>query len=339
MTPMTSPPRLQRGIGERAHQPDAPAAVDDADAARGKARPDRACQLDVGRVTTRTRAAEDADPLHQNPSSDSCGAIRRAARARCEIACFSAGLHSPRVRPPGGSVAGSKMGSYPNPSVPRGAVAIRPRHVPRDRTSGRPPRAPARSGCARARTQTYRAPRAGAGNPRSAVEQLRVVVGIGGLSPAYRRVRTPGPAVEGIDLQPRIIGQRRQARSARPGPGLDRGVRLERGPVLDRVVGDADVVEGDEVGVRQVEQLDELAQLVCRAGGDEQPPAAHRLTVARTAAWASNRLASPASARSSRPTAAARSNGLPSAVPCSSTYAPASVPTTLKSTSAWESSE
>ena len=35
---------------------------------------------------------------------------------------------------------------------------------------------------------------------------------------------------------------------------------------------------------------------------------------------------------------AGRSNGLPSAVPWSSTYAPASVPTTLKSTSARESS-
>ena len=34
-----------------------------------------------------------------------------------------------------------------------------------------------------------------------------------------------------------------------------------------------------------------------------------------------------------------RSNGLPSAVPCSSTYRPASVETTLKSTSAFESSE
>ena len=39
------------------------------------------------------------------------GAIRRAARARCEIRFFSAADHSPSVRPPGGSLAGSKIGS------------------------------------------------------------------------------------------------------------------------------------------------------------------------------------------------------------------------------------
>jgi hypothetical protein len=37
--------------------------------------------------------------------------IRRAARARCEMACFSRGSYWPNVRPPGGSPAGSKIGS------------------------------------------------------------------------------------------------------------------------------------------------------------------------------------------------------------------------------------
>ena len=38
-------------------------------------------------------------------------AIRRAARARCEIRFFSSAVHWPSVRPPGGSPAGSKIGS------------------------------------------------------------------------------------------------------------------------------------------------------------------------------------------------------------------------------------
>ncbi len=64
----------------------------------------------------------------------------------------------------------------------------------------------------------------------------------------------------------------------------------------------------------------------------------HRLTVARIADWASNSCDRPEDARSSRPSIAARSKGLPSAVPWTSTNVPASVPTTLKSTSARESS-
>ena len=47
----------------------------------------------------------------QDASAASRGAIRRAALARCEIAFFCAGLQRPRVRPPGGSDAGSKIGS------------------------------------------------------------------------------------------------------------------------------------------------------------------------------------------------------------------------------------
>ena len=50
-------------------------------------------------------------PASQNPRAARRGTIRRAARARCEIACFSAAVYSPSVRPPGGSAAGSKIGS------------------------------------------------------------------------------------------------------------------------------------------------------------------------------------------------------------------------------------
>ncbi len=47
----------------------------------------------------------------QKPSRASFGARRRAARPRWEIRCFSSGAYSPKVRPPGGSPAGSKIGS------------------------------------------------------------------------------------------------------------------------------------------------------------------------------------------------------------------------------------
>ena len=56
-------------------------------------------------------ASRPAAARAQNPSAMSLGVIRRAARARCEMACFSEGVHRPSVRPPGGSEAGSKMGS------------------------------------------------------------------------------------------------------------------------------------------------------------------------------------------------------------------------------------
>ena len=104
--------RSQGRIGQGAHQPDPAAAVDDPDAALREARPDGPGQREVARRPPRAGAAEDTDPAHgQNPSSRRRGARRRAALARCEMACFSAGVHSPSVRPPGGSEAGSKIGS------------------------------------------------------------------------------------------------------------------------------------------------------------------------------------------------------------------------------------
>ncbi len=47
----------------------------------------------------------------QKPRRTSFGARRRAARPRWEMRCFSSGAYSPKVRPPGGSRAGSKIGS------------------------------------------------------------------------------------------------------------------------------------------------------------------------------------------------------------------------------------
>ena len=55
-------------------------------------------------------AGADADSIYQ-PSPRRCSAMARAALPRCDRACFSPALIWPTVRPPGGSVAGSKMGS------------------------------------------------------------------------------------------------------------------------------------------------------------------------------------------------------------------------------------
>ena len=57
------------------------------------------------------RALRMARPLHYQPSARRYSAMARAALPRCDRACFSAALIWPTVRPPGGSDAGSKMGS------------------------------------------------------------------------------------------------------------------------------------------------------------------------------------------------------------------------------------
>ena len=77
---------------------------------RPRSRPRRPRRRRSRRRPRRRSVATDAAGA-QNPSAASRGAIRRAARARCEIAFFSAGVHRPSVRPPGGSDAGSKIGS------------------------------------------------------------------------------------------------------------------------------------------------------------------------------------------------------------------------------------
>ena len=47
----------------------------------------------------------------QNPRSIRMRCIRRAALPRCEMRFLASAVHSPSVRPPGGSTAGSKIGS------------------------------------------------------------------------------------------------------------------------------------------------------------------------------------------------------------------------------------
>ena len=88
----------------------------------------------AGRRPRLPRARGSADrrgPIY-SPSAASRPAIRRAARARCEIRCFSAADHRPRVRPPGGS-----LGRLEDRVV---AEAAAPARLGRDPTPAGPPR-------------------------------------------------------------------------------------------------------------------------------------------------------------------------------------------------------
>ena len=147
----------QRRVGDGAHHADAAAAVDDADPALGEPGPDRARELEVG---------ADRDP-----------GSRRRRRRSDGSASAEAERGESRRHPPGGPgavrdrvllgrrpqperpAAGRLRGGLEDrvvaePAVPRGSVAIRPRHVPRAVMSGTPPRGPASPGRASARTQT-----------------------------------------------------------------------------------------------------------------------------------------------------------------------------------------
>src|SRR5581483_12078188 len=55
----------ERAFRERAHQADLAAAVDDAEAARGHGRPERARRVGVRGAPPARRAAEHAHPLHR----------------------------------------------------------------------------------------------------------------------------------------------------------------------------------------------------------------------------------------------------------------------------------
>jgi hypothetical protein len=78
--------------------------------------------------------------------------------------------------------------------------------------------------------------------------------------------------VQRVDLEPGVIGERRQARGARGEAGLDPGVGLEREPVLDRLAFDAELIERDEPRLVDSEELAELAELVVGARRDDDAP-------------------------------------------------------------------
>jgi len=155
------------------------------------------------------------------------------------------------------------------------------------------------------------------------VQQLGVVLEVGRVLARIAPGPDAGGAVERVDLDPRVVGDRREAGQASVEAGLQAGIGLERGAVLDRVAGQPQRVEADELGSVRLEQLGQLGQLVARAGRDDNPGPLgrepQRRTPASASACAPKRRSRPVPARSSRLVRAARSNGLPSAVPCSST--------------------
>jgi hypothetical protein len=78
-------------------------------------------------------------------------------------------------------------------------------------------------------------------------EQVRVVLLVGRVD----RGEAPRPnarrAAEGVDLEPRVVGQDGLARERRVAERLERGVLVERGAVLRDLVVDAEVGERDEL--------------------------------------------------------------------------------------------
>lgn len=157
-------------------------------------------------------------------------------------------------------------------------------------------------------------------------QQLRVVVRVGRVGTGVSASPNAGAAVQRVDLEPGVVGERRQPRRAGGEAGLDPRIGLERQPVFDGLAFDADLVERDEPRLVDSEEVAELAQLLVGARRDDDAPRgrvgrrlAQRRTGARATDCASNRLARPSLARSSRASIRGRSNGTPSAVPWTST--------------------
>jgi hypothetical protein len=153
-------------------------------------------------------------------------------------------------------------------------------------------------------------------------QQLGVVVEIGGVLAGVAPGSDAGPAAQGVDLDPRVVGDRGQPCQAGVEAGLEPGIGLERCAVLDRIAGNAQRIEVDQLSAVRSEQLGQLDQLVPGARRDDDPGPvglAQRRTPASASAWAANSRSRPVPARSSSEVKPARSKGLPSAVPCSST--------------------
>ena len=108
------------------------------------------------------------------------------------------------------------------------------------------------------------------GEARQGGQELGVVVLVRGILARVAARSNAGKPAQRIDLQPRVVGQRREARAAGIEARLERRVRRERGPGLVRLVGDPGLVQGDQLRVRRPDQVAQLAQLVTGPGRDEQ---------------------------------------------------------------------
>ena len=293
----------QGRIRDRAHHPDPAAAVDDADPARGEPRPDRRRVLEIGPPPAGAGATEDADPAHGQKRGRPSGApsggrpgrdarsrpSRRGVLAEGAAAGRLAGWLEDRVVAE--AAAPARLDRDPAAAGPAAHVTIR-----------RPPggrgvrqREREHADVARARAPSARSRRAPRGAWRCSPRPWRPVAGVA-ARPDTRR------AAERVDLEPGIVGQGRQAGGADAKRALIAGVGLERLAVLDRLAGDAEVVERDELDAGRAEAA-RAARAACgptacatsERGGRRSPSApGQRRTVASAVAWASNRRASPA---------------------------------------------
>ena len=340
----------QRRVRERAHQADPSAPVDDADPAGGEVRPDRGREPAMDRVVARAGTAEDRDAAQRPGASEPEG-------------------RQPGCHPPGGAGAMRDrvlLGGRPQPERPTArrlggrledrvvAEATRAPWLGRDPAAARAAREASRAGRAAARRRRGGPGRARTRSARRADRRAGRPARRGAWcccpcrSRAPRRTAASGRPARRRGRRPRSPNRRRASAGRSPGRAWRALIAALVSNVSPSSTGSSVMPRSSsETSSRvvELEQLPELAQLVRRMGGDEQARSgrgslrAHRRTVAMTSAWAANRRARPSSARSSIEFAAARSNALPSAVPCSSTYVPAFVPTTFMSTSARESSE
>ncbi len=183
------------------------------------------------------------------------------------------------------------------------------------------------------------------GNVEQLSQQQFVVVRVGGLRAGPAGGAYAGHAVQRIDLETGVVGERREARRGDTGTGLEQRIAGEGALGLGRDRVGRHVGQSEHLDVRSgfghdPPQLVQLLAVVCgeydgpwQALGQAQPASA-----ARAARWWSASSAQPASPRASIVSSRPRSNGSPSAVPCTSMNLPSPLITMFMSTSAVTSS-
>ena len=156
------------------------------------------------------------------------GAIRRAARARCETACLRSGGHSPTVAPPGRLDGRLEDGVVAEAARrPAGAVPIRPSNVPRVDRDGEPAAGAGPVGQGQGEHAAIAGAAALGRQARQRREQLRVVVRVGRLLAGVAPGPDARPAAEGVDLQAGIVGQRGEPGASGVEARLERRVGRE----------------------------------------------------------------------------------------------------------------
>ena len=319
----------------------------------------RAAATNPGRVPgSRRRRRRSAAAPPSAPSEPERGQPGRhpPGRARSVRDRVLLGRRPQPERPPAGRL-GRRLEDrvVAEPARSRAAIACDPAATrpPRERD----PLAAARARVAGQRQREHAHVARAAALGRQALErgeQLGVVVGVGGVLAGVAPRPDAGAAAEGVDLEAGVVGERRQAGGATAKRALiaafvsNVSPSSTGSPSTPRSSSETSSACSSWSSSRSSRSL--CSERVAMTSRRRAAPTAEatlplaigrriqRRTVARISACAANSLARPSSARSSISFADARSNGLPSAVPCSSTYVPASVPTTLKSTSALESS-